>query len=199
MDWWWVSQLDPQNPIAVEILCRMREAGKKGREIRLYWVKAHVGIPGNEREDELAKRWAIKDKRAPVYDRFPISFGKTVLRERTEALWQARYLQAEGGPVARIFFRDVKLAHKILRKLHMVNIYSLIFTGHGGTRPWCTSCWNALSLRGNATSLGVALGTSLTDLAGVVGTAHQGELEAFCKYAHEIVGRAARANGSTVG
>lgn len=44
-----LSQADPESPIAAEIQNRLREANKAGREVRLFWVKAHVGIPGNER------------------------------------------------------------------------------------------------------------------------------------------------------
>lgn len=81
-----LSQPDPENPIAAEIQNRMREADKAGRTMHLFWVKAHVGIPGNERADQLAKRAAIKDMRAPIYDHFPLSYTKRILREKTEAL-----------------------------------------------------------------------------------------------------------------
>lgn len=71
-----LSQPNPENHIAAEISNGIREVGKAGNAINLYWVKTHVGIPGDERADELTKNAAIKDKRAPVYDHFPISFGK---------------------------------------------------------------------------------------------------------------------------
>lgn len=214
-----LAQPDPENPITVEIQNRLREALEAGREIRLFWVKAHVGIPGNERADELAKKAALKDKRAPVYDRFPISFARRVLRERTEALWQARYLRAEGGSGTRLFFRDVKKAYKILGKLRMDNLNSLIFTGHGGMRQYLhrfkimDSPLCVCGLRENETVVHVLLecprfaaerleietrlGSPITDLASMVGTPNMGELEAFVNYARDVIGRAAKSNGSS--
>lgn len=213
-----LSQPDPENPIAAEIQNRVREARKAGREMHLYWVKAHVGIPGNERADELAKRAALKDKRAPVYDRFPISYGKIVLRERTVALWQARYLQAEGGSGTRIFFKDIKQAYRTLGKIRMDNLNSLIFTGHGGTKqylhrfkiedsPLCRCNLQEVEtvvhillecprFARERYELECVVGNPVLDLAEVVGDARK--QEAFLKYAREIVGKAAKANGSSI-
>lgn len=214
-----LAQPDPINPITAEIQCRVREAQSAGRHIHLHWVKAHVGIPGNERADELAKKAALKDKRAPVYDRFPISFGKRVLRERTEALWQARYLQAEGGSVTRLFFKDVRRAYKILGRLRMDNLYSLIFTGHGGVRQYlhrfkiADSPLCACNSQDEETVAHILLecpryareryeveclvGSSLKDIAGVIESEDRDVSEAFLRYARVVVGKAARANGSS--
>ena len=46
--------LKPEKCTVVRVL---REVNKKG-SVRLSWVKAHVGIPGNERADERAKFFA---------------------------------------------------------------------------------------------------------------------------------------------
>ncbi|KAI5631121.1 reverse transcriptase (RNA-dependent DNA polymerase) domain-containing protein [Phthorimaea operculella] len=66
----------PENPIAAEIHTRIHEIIEKGNSVILYWIKAHAGIAGNERADELAKQAALKSRTAQVYDDFPLSYAK---------------------------------------------------------------------------------------------------------------------------
>ncbi|GBP65255.1 Putative 115 kDa protein in type-1 retrotransposable element R1DM [Eumeta japonica] len=48
----------------------------ESRAVRLFWVRAHAGIAGNERADEF-DRWAgLTKKTAADYDRFPLSHAK---------------------------------------------------------------------------------------------------------------------------
>ena len=34
--------------------------------VRFAWIKAHIGLPGNERADQLAKDGAMREARRPV-------------------------------------------------------------------------------------------------------------------------------------
>ncbi|GBP46662.1 hypothetical protein EVAR_86914_1 [Eumeta japonica] len=43
------------HPLAHAIRESTRNANAEGKEIRFYWLRAHVGTKGNERADELAK------------------------------------------------------------------------------------------------------------------------------------------------
>ncbi|KAI5632291.1 RNase H domain-containing protein [Phthorimaea operculella] len=61
---------DSVHPIVAEIQTLINDITMLGGEIRLFWIKAHAGIPGNERADELAKQAALKSKTKPVYDKF---------------------------------------------------------------------------------------------------------------------------------
>ncbi|GBP47888.1 hypothetical protein EVAR_33605_1 [Eumeta japonica] len=59
----------------------------------LPW-RAHIGIAGNERVDELARRAVLDKKTAADYDRFPLSHVKNMIRAARLEEWQQRY--AEG-------------------------------------------------------------------------------------------------------
>ncbi|KAA5655735.1 hypothetical protein F3G64_34760, partial [Pseudomonas aeruginosa] len=97
----------------------------------LFWIKAHAGIPGNERADELAKKAALTNKQAPKYDGVPLSYVRHTLRQTTIDKWQQRYTEATTGMTTKMFFVDVRRAHKILSKMKVNNIIAQLLTGHG--------------------------------------------------------------------
>ncbi|GBP61471.1 hypothetical protein EVAR_34707_1 [Eumeta japonica] len=45
------------------------------RAVRLFWVRAHAGIAGNER-NKLTERTALTKKTAATYDKFPLTHAK---------------------------------------------------------------------------------------------------------------------------
>ncbi|XP_045540849.1 ribonuclease H-like [Papilio machaon] len=64
---------DDTHPLAEEARKNIRRIKTRGNTINLYWVKAHVGITGNERADALAKDAALKLKKKPDYEQCPVS------------------------------------------------------------------------------------------------------------------------------
>lgn len=132
------SVCDPEtlNPVATDIRANIQIAENVGIIIKLFWIKAHMGIPGNERADELAKQAALKNKKAPAYDRVPLSFAKRTTRQATLDKWQERYSHAETASVTKIFFSDIRKAKSTLEKMDTNNILTQMFTGHGGFRQY---------------------------------------------------------------
>lgn len=79
----------------------------------------------------------MRDKRAPVYACFPVSWAKRAVRERTVELWQARYLEDRGGgAVTKLFFRDISTAYRTIAHFPIDNLTSLVLTGHGGIKQY---------------------------------------------------------------
>ncbi|GBP54249.1 hypothetical protein EVAR_36464_1 [Eumeta japonica] len=66
------------NPLAYAARQNIRDIVTEGREVRLFWVRAHADTAGNERADELARNASLKRKTVADYDRFPLSYAKNV-------------------------------------------------------------------------------------------------------------------------
>ena len=62
--------------------------------LRLHWIKAHVGTPGNERADELAKKGTncIIPQQVPPSQRA----AKTKYKDMTNKSWQAEWENCPG-------------------------------------------------------------------------------------------------------
>ncbi|CAH2208513.1 jg11092 [Pararge aegeria aegeria] len=75
------------HPLAFEArknLTLIREGGST--VTRLFWIRAYVGVVGNERADVLAKEAARKKKTAPDYDKCPLSFLKRTIRQKRSGI-----------------------------------------------------------------------------------------------------------------
>ncbi|GBP26930.1 hypothetical protein EVAR_95716_1 [Eumeta japonica] len=71
----------------------------EGKAVRLFWVRVHAGIVGNE----LTRLAALTKKTAAVYDRFPLSHAK-VIRAATLEEWQKRDAEGSTGQITKCFF-----------------------------------------------------------------------------------------------
>nr|XP_034833570.1 uncharacterized protein LOC117990212 [Maniola hyperantus] len=120
------------HPLAFKIRNNLTLLREKGNTIRLFWIRAHVGVEGNERADALAKEAARKKKTAPNYDQCPLSFIKQSIRQTTIETWNKRYQNGETAALTRLFFPDVYGAFKVVRKTKLTPIHVQVLTGHGG-------------------------------------------------------------------
>lgn len=117
--------------LALEIKRSVREMREEGREVRLFWLRAHVGTAGNERADELAKEAALSTDTAD-YSKVPVSFVRRKIREGTIKKWQTRYESSSTGSVTKVFFPDVLAAKRTLREAVLTPVHVQVLTGHGG-------------------------------------------------------------------
>lgn len=120
------------NPIVFKIKENLHKINNQSKNLSLYWIKAHAGHAENERADQLAKEAAIKLKKKADYELCPISFVKSQIRLRTLDEWNRRYQKGETAAVTKLFFPDIKQAHKTIRKIKTDNIITQLLTGHGG-------------------------------------------------------------------
>ncbi|GBP66738.1 hypothetical protein EVAR_50117_1 [Eumeta japonica] len=100
----------------------------ESRAVRLFWVRAHAGIKGNERADELVRR---ADKTAADYDRFPLSYAKRVTRVASLEEWQEQYAEGSNGEIIKCFVLRVKQTYRV-RQIDITSQLALTLTGHGG-------------------------------------------------------------------
>ncbi|XP_037302816.1 uncharacterized protein LOC119193328 [Manduca sexta] len=120
------------HPIAFEIKNLLKEAWKRTQKIELFWVKAHVGLEGNERADVLAKEAAQHLKTRAHYDKCPVSFVKRQIRKDSIDEWSRRYADGETASVTKLFFPDAVEAHRVVRRIALDATLTQVFTGHGG-------------------------------------------------------------------
>ncbi|KAL0821384.1 hypothetical protein ABMA28_005970 [Loxostege sticticalis] len=120
------------HPLAVESRENLRKAFIQGKDVSLFWIKAHAGLLGNERADDLAKEAALASKRKADYDRCPISYAKNIIRSRSILLWNDRYKSGETAAVTKLFFPSAGDAYKIIRKIKPEGLLTQVLTGHGG-------------------------------------------------------------------
>ncbi|GBP19862.1 hypothetical protein EVAR_75155_1 [Eumeta japonica] len=78
------------HPLAHAIRESTRNANDEGKKIRFYWLRAHVGTKSNERADELAKIAAQKADANYDYEKIPLPWVKSKIREETILKWQTR-------------------------------------------------------------------------------------------------------------
>ncbi|XP_048480282.1 uncharacterized protein LOC119694816, partial [Plutella xylostella] len=120
------------HPLAKIIKEDMARIAEDGRQVRLFWLRAHVGTPGNERADELAKAASSKTPSQPDYAEVPLSYVRKKIRSETVQKWQDRYDSSETGSITKMFLPDVDKAYRIIREAKPNHFQTQILTGHGG-------------------------------------------------------------------
>jgi hypothetical protein len=117
-----------------EIRRKLTQMGKINWKIQLCWVKAHVGIQGNELADTLAKEAATNTDIMGCYKKVPKSAVRSELGEKSVEKWQRDWDQTTKGQITKEYFPIV--ADRLNIKINIAHNFTTMVTGHGNIRSY---------------------------------------------------------------
>nr|XP_037877477.1 uncharacterized protein LOC119631031 [Bombyx mori] len=126
-----LKNVNSTHPLVTKITKNINNIKLQKKQITLHWIKAHNGLEGNERADQLAKE-AAKKKAKPEYDKCPIAFVKRRIREESIDEWSERYEAGTTAGTTKLFFPNAAAAKKIIDTIKPTGVMTQILTGHGG-------------------------------------------------------------------
>jgi hypothetical protein len=102
--------------------------------IELSWIKAHVGIVGNELAHRLEKAAASVSDAKIVFNRLPISTLISKIQKEIKLKWQKEWEECTKARITKDFFPRVHDSQKL--KTDITPILTAMMTGHGKTRAY---------------------------------------------------------------
>ena len=118
------------NHLVEEIRKRTANLNKKKWKIEFKWVKAHVGIYGNEIADRLAEA----TQNHITYSRIPKSAIEKDIPKESIRKRQKHWEGTTKGAITKEFFTNVE--SRLAVNLHLSSNVTTIMTGHGNIRSY---------------------------------------------------------------
>ena len=115
-------------PLVVSIHKMLRQM--TSTDVTFVWIKAHIGLAGNEAADVAAKEAASEDS-ASSYASFPISYAKYVIRQQTSEAWQQEYETSETGSTTRTLFPTLTSIRRFFATAETSFGMTQFVSGHG--------------------------------------------------------------------
>ena len=129
-----ITNTSNHNNLIEEIRKLTLQLQRDNWEIGFVWVKAHVGILGNEVADHLAKSAARDGSLQVCYDRIPKSNVLRELEEVSVTQWEREWQSTPKGEVTKSFFPTVKDRMKV--NLPLTPNVTTLLTGHGKLKSY---------------------------------------------------------------
>lgn len=130
-----ISDRSNTDPIVHDIHKLIHQFKSAGKSIHFTWIKAHVGIVGNEVADTAAKA-AATNKTATRLNYFPLSHAKRQIKQRTLQLWQEDYAMATQGTQTKHFFPTIQDIAEFRNKIGLTFNITQIVSGHGYNKSY---------------------------------------------------------------
>jgi len=102
--------------------------------IGISWVKAHVGIYGNELADQLAKATTRNGDIAVSFNRIPTSILYSELKEAVIQKWQTDWDMCTKAAITKEFFPNLRDRLKMNISINLN--FTAMVTGHRRTRVY---------------------------------------------------------------
>jgi ribonuclease HI len=122
------------NYLIEEIRKKMTALEQAHWNIEISWVKAHIGITGNELADQLAKTAANDNDNKIIFKRLPIGPLINKIKEETLQKWQKEWDECTKAETTKQFFPKIQGRQKL--KIEITPIFTAMITGHGKTRAY---------------------------------------------------------------